>query len=55
MIMEKCKKKLTKEEIIMEFGKDDDMGACNSCENLTYRSGMMTCKVLEGGEDNDDN
>ena len=51
--MTECKKKLTKEEIFMEFGKDDDMGDCNSCPNLEYRNGTMTCKKLEESEANE--
>lgn len=49
--MSSCKKRLTKEEIFMEFGKDDDMGDCNSCENLEYRNGEMTCKKLYESEE----
>ena len=50
---ESCKKNLTPEEIFMEFGKDDDMGDCNSCPNLEYRNGTMTCKKLEESEANE--
>lgn len=53
--MSNCKKNLSKEEIFLEFGKDDDMGACNGCDNLTYSGGMMTCKVLEESGENNDN
>ncbi len=49
--MDECKKKLTPEEIMMEFGKDDDMGACNSCNNLEYCNGMMTCKLISEKDD----
>ena len=47
---EECKKNLTPQEIFMEFGKDDDMGACNRCPNLEYKGGMMTCKLIEEGK-----
>ena len=45
--MNSCPKNLTQNEIFMEFGKDDDMGKCNSCPNLSYKCGMMTCKLIE--------
>ena len=45
-----CPKNLTQEEIFMEFGKSDDMGACNECSNLKYSNGVMSCKILEEGE-----
>lgn len=48
--MSECKKNLSKDEIIMEFGKDDDMGACNSCPNLVYQGGLMTCKKMSEEE-----
>lgn len=52
--MAKCKKNLSREEIFMEFGKDDNMRDCNSCDNATYECGMLTCKLLnesKGGEE----
>lgn len=44
---EKCRKNLEPSEIIMEFGKSDDMGECNSCPNLKYKDGITTCDLLE--------
>lgn len=46
MMAEKCRKNLDPSEIIMEFGRDDDMGECNSCPNLKYNNGMMTCELI---------
>lgn len=42
----KCRKKLELDEIIMEFGRDDDMGECNKCPYLKYNNGMMTCELI---------
>ena len=50
---ESCKKNLTPEQIFMEFGKDDNLGDCNSCPNLEYSNGIMTCKLIKGGNHND--
>jgi hypothetical protein len=47
-----CKKNLSKEQIFMEFGKDE-MDTCNECPNLIYKNGIMTCKELE--EENNEN
>lgn len=44
---EKCRKNLQPNEIIMEFGRDDDMGECENCPNLKYCNGMMTCGLIE--------
>lgn len=45
---ETCKKNLSKEEIFMEFGKDDNgMSECKKCPNLTYEDGIMTCELLK--------
>ena len=49
--MADCPKNLSVSEIIMEFGKDDKLGACSTCPNLQYEDGIMTCKkILEGTE-----
>lgn len=48
-----CKKNLSPEQIFMEFGRDDDMGACNGCSNLEYSKGIMTCKLMKGENNND--
>lgn len=45
--MSECKKNLSKDEIIMEFGKDDDLGKCAGCDNLMYKNGIITCKLIE--------
>ncbi len=44
--MNDCLKNLSKEQIIQEFAKDDDLGKCNQCDNLEYNNGMITCKIL---------
>ena len=49
--MSRCKQDLTKEEIFMEFGKDEIMEKCSGCDNLKYCNGIMTCKKLEEGDD----
>lgn len=49
--MKQCKKKLSKHQIFIEFGKDDDMDECNQCENLEYKNGIITCKMLESNDD----
>lgn len=49
--MSDCIKNLTKEEIIMEFGKDEIMKSCNKCNNLIYSSGIMTCKLINESEE----
>lgn len=46
-----CKKGLkTKEEIFLEFGKDDMQG-CENCGNLVYKQGMLQCKKIEEGDE----
>ena len=50
-MVEKCRKNLQPSEILMEFGKDDDMGECNNCPNLKYKNGMMTCDLLNQNDD----
>jgi hypothetical protein len=52
--MNSCPKKMKREEIFMEFGKGD-MDKCNSCHNLKYKDGMITCSILEEGEDDNEN
>lgn len=45
-----CKKNLSQEEILMELTKDD-LGECNSCPNLTYQNGLLTCSICENKEE----
>lgn len=52
--MNECKKNLTPKEIFMEFGKDDDLGACNGCPNLNYKNGIMTCDLMKGDVNKND-
>ena len=41
-----CKKYLTKEQIISEFGKDDDLGHCAECSHIKFKDGLMICDYL---------
>ena len=44
-----CKRDLTSEEIINNFGSSsEDIELCNNskCENLVYSNGMLTCSML---------
>lgn len=45
--MSDCLKNLSKDQIILEFAKNDDLGKCNKCDNLEYNNGIMCCKLLD--------
>ena len=53
--MAKCIRNLSKDEIFMEFGKDDDLDKCDGCECLSYKNGTVTCDVLEKGDNENAN
>lgn len=45
-----CKKNLTREQIMVELAKDD-IGSCNSCDNLVYANGMLMCRMLSSNDE----
>lgn len=41
----KCKNNYSQETFFESFGKDDEeLKKCNSCPNMEYECGTMTCK-----------
>lgn len=50
-----CKQNKTKSEIIMEFGDETFQKGCNSCPNLTYDNGLLTCEYVNKEDETDDN
>ncbi len=45
-----CKKNLTREQIMVELAKDD-IGSCNSCDNLVYANGILMCRMLSSNDE----
>lgn len=43
-----CKLGLTDSQIREVFGSDKTIQTCETCNNLKYRDGMMTCERVQG-------
>jgi len=47
--MDNCKSDLTYKQILQNFGSDEMMKICKTCDNLVYEDGIMTCRLLSEG------